>query len=81
MFLRGLCLAALLCSAPALAAEPRRTAQADPHAECYCRAQGRMFSMGERACLHSPEGPRIARCVMDLNVTSWRFTQEPCPES
>ncbi|KAA2242365.1 hypothetical protein F0L46_02855 [Salinarimonas soli] len=58
-----------------------RTAQADPHAECYCRAQGRQFGMGEQVCLRSPEGPRMARCVMDLNVTSWRFTQDPCPDS
>jgi hypothetical protein len=77
-------LAALLGAAP-LAAEPMtpraRVVQADPHAECYCRAQGRRFGMGDQVCLRSPDGPRLARCVMDLNVTSWRFTGESCPET
>lgn len=86
MVLRGLLLAALLATLPhGAAADPAparaRLAQADPHAECYCRAKGRQWGMGEQVCLRSPEGPRMARCVMDLNVTSWRFTGEACPES
>jgi hypothetical protein len=58
-----------------------RLVQGDPHAECYCRAQGRLFRMGEQACLRSPDGPRLARCEMELNVTSWRFTSQRCPDS
>jgi hypothetical protein len=56
-------------------------AQAGPHAECYCRAQGRMFAVGETACIRSAEGPRIAHCGMVLNNTSWRLTGQSCPES
>jgi hypothetical protein len=85
---RGFCLTLVLAlgaAFPIQAAEPAasrtRVAQGDPHAECYCRAQGRQFGMGAQLCLRSPDGPRMARCVMDLNVTSWRFTQEPCPDS
>lgn len=49
--------------------------------ECSCRAQGRVFAVGEKACLRSAEGPRLAQCGMVLNNTSWRFTAEACPES
>ncbi len=63
---------------------PRRPwvqGEADHSAECACRALGRMFSVGETACLATAEGPRLAECGMVLNNTSWRFTQRPCPES
>ena len=49
--------------------------------ECYCRAQGKMFALGESACLKTSEGPRVAQCGMVLNNTSWRFTAQPCPET
>lgn len=74
----------VLVTPPALAdpdRAPLRLAGGDPHAECYCRAQGRLFRMGEQACLRAPDGPRLARCEMELNVTSWRFTSERCPDS
>lgn len=51
------------------------------HANCFCRAQGQMFAYGESACLRTPEGPRLAQCQMELNVTSWTITERPCPES
>jgi hypothetical protein len=68
---------------PAAAHErpPVTQAQVHNHAECYCRAQGRMFTVGETACLRTGDGPRIAECGMVLNNTSWRFTERPCPES
>ena len=50
-------------------------------AECSCRAQGRVFAVGEKACLRSADGPRLAQCGMVLNNTSWRFTAETCPET
>jgi hypothetical protein len=51
------------------------------HANCFCHAQGRMFAYGESVCLRTPQGPRLAQCQMELNVTSWTFTERPCPES
>lgn len=48
---------------------------------CTCRAQGRDFELGERACLRTPNGMRMARCTMVLNNTSWEFSDELCPQS
>ena len=48
---------------------------------CFCRAHGRTFAVGETACLRTSEGPRVAECGMVLNNTSWQFTARPCPES
>ena len=83
----ALLFAALGCAAcPAgageLAPSPAlQTAQTHAPAECLCRAQGRMFSLGESACLRTAEGPRLAQCEMVLNNTSWRFTERSCPET
>ena len=55
--------------------------QAQTAAPCTCRAQGRVFGLGETICLRTAEGPRLAQCVMEINVTSWRFADQPCPES
>jgi hypothetical protein len=63
---------------------PIRTAQSiPPHdpSQCYCRAQGRMFALGESVCLRTAEGPRIAECRMVTNVTSWGVTERRCPDS
>jgi putative hemolysin len=61
-------------------AEPAQYQMHDP-ANCYCRAQGKTFAVGETACLRTSEGPRVAECGMVLNNTSWQFTARPCPES
>ncbi|MBF9234345.1 hypothetical protein [Microvirga alba] len=77
----------MLAGAPANAgAEPGssyRQAQTPEHnlPDCYCRANGRVFAMGERVCLRTPRGARIAQCGMAINVTSWEITEIPCPES
>jgi len=49
--------------------------------ECYCLAQGRMFAEGERVCLKTADGPRLAQCRMEINVMSWSITETPCPDS
>jgi hypothetical protein len=49
--------------------------------DCYCRAQGRMFAPGERVCLKTANGPRLAQCGMEINVMSWSVTEIPCPET
>lgn len=74
-----LVLLALLAGTPAGAQQ----AQAPGHnpIECYCRAEGRTFAQGETLCLKTPEGPRLARCQMEINVMSWNITATPCPEA
>ena len=59
-----------------------QTVQAPAHnpLDCYCRAQGRMFAEGEKVCLRTAEGPRLAQCQMEINVMSWSVTETPCPE-
>jgi hypothetical protein len=50
-------------------------------ADCTCRALGRSFELGQSLCLATPSGPRVAVCGLQLNVTSWRFSQTPCATS
>ncbi|WP_407051368.1 hypothetical protein [Methyloraptor flagellatus] len=65
-----------LIAALLLAAGPT-PATADP--DCTCRGPGgRLFHQGETTCLPSPDGPRLARCAMALNNTSWAYTKERC---
>ena len=88
--LRAVLLAAVTACALGLplqasAQEPGRFQQAqstfhDP-LNCMCRAQGRLFQLGEKICLRTAEGPRMAECQMVTNVTSWGLTERPCPES
>jgi hypothetical protein len=83
----GLAVAALGAPSPVGAQDTRgggggvHMTQVQGHEQCYCRAQGRTFAVGESACLRTAAGPRVAECGMVLNNTSWRFTEQPCPES
>ncbi|MCB8821589.1 hypothetical protein [Microvirga rosea] len=67
------------------AAERTNTAQAQaPNhnpLDCYCRAGGKMFPVGEKVCLRTADGPRLAQCRMEINVTSWAFSETPCLDS
>lgn len=45
---------------------------------CLCRSGGRNFKLGERVCMHTPNGIVIARCDMHLNNTTWIPTDESC---
>jgi hypothetical protein len=55
-------------------------AQADPN--CTCRAAGGVTAaLGETVCIGTPSGPRMARCEMVLNNTSWKFLEAPCPQA
>ena len=49
------------------------------HANCFCRAQGRMFAYGESVCLEDAGGAALAQCQMELNVTSWTDHRAPVP--
>jgi hypothetical protein len=75
----------LLAAAPATAADGAHIHRAQtPHhnpLDCYCRAQGKMFAPGERVCLRTAEGSRLAECRMEINVMSWSITAAPCPET
>ncbi|PSC02866.1 hypothetical protein SLNSH_21975 [Alsobacter soli] len=72
----------LVAAAPAAAEGRFAPWRPDPPLPpCTCRAQGRTFEIGETACLRTPEGSRIARCVMVINVPSWQPTATPCPQA
>ncbi len=64
-------LATTLCLPVAASAAP----------ECQCRANGKTFAQGETACLAMPDGPRLARCEMVLNNSSWKVLDRPCVET
>ena len=65
-------LALLVLASPALAAEATRPI------DCRCRANGQNFSLGERTCLLTPDGFRLAKCRMVQNVTSWQVEPDGC---
>jgi len=49
-------------------------------ADCTCRGRdGLAFQLGEMVCLNTASGPRLARCEMVLNNSSWKVTGESCP--
>ncbi len=51
-------------------------------AECTCRGRnGVEVFLGETVCLPTPNGPRMARCEMVLNNSSWTFLNDPCPQA
>lgn len=74
-------LLALLLAAPAEAGHRHKVQAGQPAPDCTCRAQGKRFELGETICLPTSEGPRVAVCVLEINVTSWRMSRVPCPDS
>ncbi|MBK9082206.1 MAG: hypothetical protein IPL88_09100 [Rhizobiales bacterium] len=77
--LRSSALAAALAAAgAAYPAGPAAAQTAHDPDNCYCRSRAGQAPIGARLCIAQPEGWRIAVCSMDLNVTSWRPTQERC---
>jgi hypothetical protein len=71
--------AAVLASVVATVVTRVLAAELVADANCTCRGLGRNFELGETACLETPKGPRIATCGMNLNNTSWLFSDTPCP--
>jgi len=76
----------LLMLSPAVAHEKPavpQTTQVPDHnpLDCYCRAQGRIFAPGEKVCLRTAQGPRLAQCQMEINVMSWSITETACPDA
>jgi hypothetical protein len=72
-------LALVAASLPAQAAEAApQQAQGAARIDCTCRANGHSYHLGERVCLSTPKGFRIAECRMSQNVTSWTVGSEDC---
>ena len=47
---------------------------------CTCRAtDGSKIAEGATACIRSAKGMVMARCERELNNTSWKFLDQPCP--
>lgn len=72
--------AALLGAAGALPAVAQEAPPPLPgnRPPCTCRANGQEYELGERACLSTPQGHRLATCTMSQNVTSWQVSGESC---
>lgn len=78
----GCILAALALLIGTAAAADRPHADAATPDECTCRgSDGRAYLLGERTCLRTASGPRLAECAMVLNNTSWRLSERACPDS
>jgi len=74
---RSLDLAILGLSLAAAALSGATPARAD--AACTCRGPaGKRIELGGTMCLATPAGPRLARCVMDVNILSWQTLDAPC---
>jgi hypothetical protein len=69
-------IAALACHGAVLAAAMAVPAPAG--ADCRCRALGTEFTLGELACVPTPQGLRLATCGMVLNNTSWQVSDRQC---
>jgi len=51
-------------------------------ADCRCRGtDGTIFQQGELACIKTAKGPRLARCGMVLNNSSWTVLRDDCPSA
>jgi hypothetical protein len=74
-------LALVLAPRPAGALAEDRVQGPIPGIRCSCRANGRSYEVGERACIATPSGPRLARCRLVQNVTSWEVEAEGCEVS
>ncbi|MDL2400779.1 hypothetical protein [Rhizobium mayense] len=58
-----------IASAPAMAGQ-----------NCYCKSKdGTLHQVGEIACMNVDGKSYLARCQMNLNVTSWSKLQDGCP--
>jgi hypothetical protein len=47
--------------------------------KCECRLFGNYVSVGDKVCMHTPSGARMASCEMVQNNPSWIFEDNECP--
>lgn len=53
---------------------------APPDHGCTCRNRdGSKYELGQVACLRVDGNAYLARCEMNLNVTTWKKLREGCP--
>lgn len=72
-------LALLLAVPPALAHDPAHPPYPGwENIKCACRANGQSYELGQRVCLSTPAGYRVAECRMSQNVTTWALQSEAC---
>jgi hypothetical protein len=57
----------------------RNAQSTDP--DCFCWAHGRKYGAGQRTCLRTIQGMRMALCDRVTNLMSWSPSDEPCGES
>lgn len=61
---------------------PSVSLAAPPDAACTCRNRdGSKLELGQTACIRVGDAAYLARCEMDLNVTTWRKLRDGCPEA
>ncbi|WEZ83734.1 hypothetical protein P6U16_02715 [Rhizobium sp. 32-5/1] len=59
---------------------PAHSHASPPDANCTCRNRdGSKHEIGETVCIRAGDTAYLARCEMDLNVTTWRRLQDGCP--
>jgi len=53
---------------------------APPDTRCTCRNRdGSKYELGQTACLRVDGNAYLARCEMNLNVTTWKKLRDGCP--
>lgn len=61
---------------------PGASFAAPPDARCTCRNRdGSKLELGQTVCIRVGDVSYLARCEMDLNVTTWRKLRDGCPEA
>ena len=65
--------------APRFSADQAAAAVPTPP-DCTCRNFGVDLPLGARLCITTPQGRRLAICVREQNVTSWRTGDDSCGE-
>jgi hypothetical protein len=67
-----------LIAAIVISAAGALPALGDP--DCRCRgSDGQIFHEGDLACIKTAKGPKLARCEMALNNTTWTVVRDDCP--
>ncbi|RVJ28407.1 hypothetical protein [Sinorhizobium medicae] len=75
---RALRFLALSLAAVALAAEG--VSASAPDRRCTCRHRdGGKYELGQTTCIRIGDISYLARCEMDLNVTTWKRLRDGCP--
>jgi hypothetical protein len=74
--------AALMMALVAAGPFPAISSAASPHAACTCRTKdGSRRELGQTVCIRIGDAAYLARCEMDLNVTTWKKLKDGCPEA